>query len=102
MVRFDPKTVDLATLENAVGPKTARFFLLSTRRGAQCAALDTHVLKFLRSLGHDVPAVTPSKGRRYHEIEQLFLDEARRRRMTPAKLDAAVWHSYAVLKRPYK
>lgn len=99
---LDPRTATLEELEEAVGPKTARFFILSTRRNARCAALDTHVLKFLRSRGHDVPAVTPAAGPTYRRIEQLFLDEARRRRMSPARLDEAVWRSYAVLKRPYK
>lgn len=102
IVELDPRTVSLDELEAAVGPKTARFYLLSTRKGVRCAALDTHVLKFLRSRGHDVPKVTPSAGPKYRKIEDLFLAEADRQGKTPARLDEEVWRSYAVLKRPYQ
>jgi thermostable 8-oxoguanine DNA glycosylase len=98
---MDPATVSLDRLEEAVGPKTARFFLLSTRAGVRAAALDTHVLKFLRSQGYEVPKATPSKGKKYREIEQWFLQEADKRGMTPANLDAEVWASYAVKKAAY-
>lgn len=102
VVKLDPQWASLKTLELAVGPKTARFYLLSTRPDARCAALDTHILKFLRLQGHVAPANTPPAGPQYERLENLFLKEADRRRMTPAKLDEAVWRSYAVHKRPYQ
>ena len=45
-----------------VGPKTARFFILHTRRNAECAVLDTHILKWMRTIvleSIDVPTSTP-------------------------------------------
>lgn len=42
-----------------IGHKTSNFFLLHTRRGYQGACLDTHILKFLKELGYDVPKVAP-------------------------------------------
>ena len=75
-----------------IGPKTSRYFILHTRRGAQVAALDTHVLGHLREMGYDVPESTPT-GNRYRELERIFLELARRSNMTPAEYDYRVWSS---------
>ncbi len=80
---------------HGIGPKTARYFILYTRRGARVAALDTHILKFLRSVGIDAPKSTPPKGKRYDELEQAFLAEADKRGVTPHKLDAEIWDMYS-------
>lgn len=79
---------------HGIGPKTSRYFILHTRKGARVAALDTHILKFLRALGHDAPKGTPS-GKRYAELEAAFLAEADRLKMSPADLDAQVWEHYS-------
>ena len=63
-ISLDLKT---ATLDEflevfGVGPKTARFFILHTRKDAECAVLDTHILKWMRTIVHesiDVPTSTP-------------------------------------------
>lgn len=93
--------IDLATctpieLEQVpgIGPKTSRFFVLWTRPDARCAALDVHVLRWLRGLGYDVPKVTPS-GKKYAKIEQLFLREADRMNLTPRELDERIWKAGA-------
>ncbi len=94
---IDPMTCSIEDLEkiHGIGPKTSRFFMLWTRPDSRVAALDTHILKWLKSLGYkDIPKSTPS-GARYYKIEQLFLKEADNRNMTPAKLDAMVWDSYS-------
>lgn len=81
---------------HGVGPKTSRYFILRTRPNAKVAALDTHVLRWLRDIGHEkIPKSTPQSGRAYSRIESLFLEEARKRRTTPAKLDGAIWESYS-------
>ena len=97
MARLDPRTCTLEELErvHGIGPKTARFFLLWTRPGVRVAALDTHILKFLRSLGHDAPKSTPTAGRRYRELEDAFLAEADKRGQTPRDLDWEVWDAYS-------
>lgn len=93
---LDPETCTIEELEavHGIGPKTARAFVLWTRPGTRCAVLDTHILKWLRALGHAAPKSTPT-GKRYRELEQAVLREADRRGMTPADLDAQVWASYA-------
>ena len=75
---------------HGIGPKTARFFILSTRPNYRCAALDIHILRWLGVQGYSVPPQTPN-GRRYAELEQAFLDEADRRGLTPRQLDSEIW-----------
>lgn len=78
-----------------VGFKTRRMILLYNNPKLRCAVLDTHVLKFLRLLGHDVPKSTPSNGSTYRRLEQIFLFEADRRGMTSLELDTAIWRAAA-------
>lgn len=89
----------IALLESCpgCGPKTARMFWLTTRRDARCAALDTHILKFLaRQPGlSGVPAQTPPAGRVYERLERAFLGIADSCGLPPAKLDFAIWEAYS-------
>ncbi len=80
-----------------IGPKTARFFIIHSRANARYAALDTHILKFLRAKGIDAPKSTPT-GKRYKELEQEFL-ELVPVDMTVAEFDLAIWNHYT--KVPY-
>lgn len=75
---------------HGIGPKTSRFFIIWTRLGAEFAALDTHVLKWLRYLGHKAPVSTPS-GEKYAALEKIILAEAKKRKITARELDAAIW-----------
>lgn len=76
-ISLDLKT---ATLDEflevfGVGPKTARFFILHTRRDAECAVLDTHILKWMRNLVHesiDVPKSTPPV-KEYEKWERMAI-----------------------------
>ena len=94
---IDLKTCSVADLEDikGIGPKTARCFIMHTRKDAQVAGLDTHVLKFLRALGYDVPKQTPPSGKRYQEVEQMFLELCEQSGRTPAVLDLLVWRVYS-------
>lgn len=79
-----------------IGPKTARFFVLHSRKDARVAVLDRHVMRWLSEQG--VPGVltyaTPASKKRYLELEREFL-----RRcppwQTPAQLDLEIWSKYA-------
>ncbi len=97
LINLDPYTCTIQQLEDVhgVGPKTARFFVMWTRPGVMCAALDTHVLKWLRYLGYDAPKSTPQAGARYEELERAFIGEATQRGKTPRELDFEVWDMYA-------
>lgn len=92
-LELDLEKCDVHDLEEVygVGPKTARFFLLHSREGEDLAVLDTHILKWMSTeLSVDVPKVTPT-GDRYLELEEIFLEEAVSRGMTPADLDLHIW-----------
>lgn len=89
---YDLATCTPEQLESVhgIGPKTSRFFIIWTRPEANHAALDTHVLKWLRFIGHAAPLSTPS-GRKYALLEIIMLTEAKKRGMTARQLDAAIW-----------
>lgn len=78
-----------------IGPKTARFFVLHTRPNVDCAVLDTHILRWMGELGFKVPKSTPT-GKRYAELEEIYLAIARLADMEPAKLDITLWNWYAM------
>lgn len=92
------KTVTVEQLESVkgIGPKTARFFVLHSRRNVQHAVLDTHILKWMKRLGYKVPKATPSKNL-YRKIEAKFLVIAAQKNMSPANLDLHIWKSYATV-----
>jgi thermostable 8-oxoguanine DNA glycosylase len=93
----DLKKVSVQDLESVkgIGPKTARFFILHSRPNAQIACLDVHILKWLaKETRIGMPKATPS-GKKYAEIEQLFLTEASIRGMPPADLDLQIWKSFS-------
>lgn len=91
-------TVEKLEAIPGIGPKTARFIVLYTQPDSNVVPLDTHILKYLakRFPGVAVPKSTPSKGAKYAALEQLFQQEAKRRKMTVKELDTEVWRSYAI------
>ena len=93
----DPLNTSVAELEtvNGIGPKTARMVMLYYKPETACVPLDTHILRWLREQGYDAPKGTPS-GRRYLELEQNFIAEAKKRRMTVKELDTQVWQASAL------
>ena len=94
LVQYDGHmhAISLEQLESiyGIGKKSSRFYLLHSRLDQRLAVLDTHVLKFMRSLGYDVPKSTPS-GKQYNRIEKLFLFECDKRDMPPAVMDLEIW-----------
>lgn len=93
LTKLNPETCTLEELEevHGVGPKTARFFLLWTRPGVRLAALDTHILAWLREQGIDAPKATPPAGERYKHLERIFISYADDLNMTPRELDYKIW-----------
>lgn len=89
---IDIKTCTPEELEtiHGIGPKTARFFILWTRPDAPYAALDIHILRWLGKMGYSVPAQTPN-GKKYAELERVFLKEADDRNLSPRALDFQIW-----------
>lgn len=78
---------------HGIGSKTARMFILHSRQDSQCAVLDTHVLKYLRSRGIRAPKQTPT-GAAYKRLETAFIDLARKARKSVAAFDLSIWRKY--------
>lgn len=95
VVGMDLQKVTLDDLEliPGIGPKTSRFFLLHSRPNQNIAVLDTHILSWMKENLNvqTVPKSTPQAPTRYRSLEQLFLEEAERRGVSPETLDLNIW-----------
>ncbi len=91
---LDNITVESLMKVPGIGPKGSRMIVLYYEPDASVVPLDTHVLKWLRSLGYDAPKSTPT-GRRYLELEKAFIAEAKKRNMTVRDLDTSVWNQFS-------
>jgi hypothetical protein len=95
---FDLKTCgrdDLITIKG-ISFKTANCFLMHSRRNSRCAALDTHVLKFLKDMGYEnIPESAPQSLRQHERLEGYFLEICDCTGFTPANLDLLAWRLYA-------
>lgn len=76
-----------------IGPKTARFFLLHSKPNMEVAVLDTHILKYLKSLGYNAPKNTPNK-KTYKYLEQVFIKHAKNMGKSLHELDLEIWSMY--------
>jgi thermostable 8-oxoguanine DNA glycosylase len=92
---IDLKTCSVDELESVrgIGPKTARCFLIHSRRGSRHAGLDTHILKYMREMGFEVPKSTPT-GKKYRELEVIFLGLADASGMGLAEFDLNIWKKH--------
>ena len=87
-----------ATLEqlmgvNGIGPKTAAFFIMHSRKGERRAVLDTHILKWIRGNGFpSAPKSTPSVNQ-YGKWENIFFDLVGKHfpSLTLAEVDLKLW-----------
>jgi len=71
------------------------FFILHSRRGADCAVLDTHVLKYLRDSGvPNVPKSTPSSKSEYERLSKEFM-LLKPDSVSLAEFDLKIWKMYA-------
>jgi hypothetical protein len=94
---LDLQTCPAEDLEkiHGIGMKTSRCFIMHSREDSDYAGLDTHVLAFLRDLGHDVPKHTPSSKQKYQDIETKFLFLAQVVDRSPAHFDLLIWRVYS-------
>lgn len=79
---------------HGIGMKTSRCFIIHSRRDANYAGLDVHLLSFLRDKGYNVPKQTPTK-KSYLEIEKIFLDIVKNSGMSVAEYDLMIWRQYS-------
>ena len=78
-----------------IGPKTSRFFLTHSREDFNEPILDTHILRWLKEKGNDVPSVTPQNPAKYARIAEVFKLYAWSMNKTVADLDLEVWNKYS-------
>jgi thermostable 8-oxoguanine DNA glycosylase len=91
---LDIRTCTVEDLEaiHGVGMKTARYFILHSRKNARVACLDTHVLKWLSYYtGYSVSTQTPTR-KDYLRLELIFLRIADVMLISPADLDLKIWN----------
>lgn len=83
-----------------IGPKTASFFIVHSRKWQEIAVLDVHILKHLQKIfpKFDIPDVTPQDLDTYEQVEALFLGLACQLNMSPAQLDTQIWQRYSLSK----
>ena len=93
----DLATCTIEDLESiyGVGAKTARYFMLHTRKDQRIACLDTHVIRHMRDLGLTTQKVTPPSGPKYKALEEEFLKLANASGMSVADFDLHIWNLYA-------
>lgn len=109
IVKLNPRTCTVDELEevHGIGPKTARFFLLHSRKNQRIAALDTHMMTFLREKGYTTLDNTPTNPKVYKDLEKIFIEEADKAGKTVAEFDLSIWNKYskygnAHVKKPKK
>jgi len=95
-LNLDLRTCSLQDLLNihGVGNKTARFFLLHTRRNCDYAVLDTHILAWMRDHGvENAPKSTPTNLKVYEELENRYriLSRLHYPHLSNAQIDLLIW-----------
>ena len=79
---------------HGVGNKTARIFLLHSRRNCDYAVLDTHILAWMRDHGgEDAPKSTPTNLKVYKELENKYRIMSRLHypHLSNAQIDLLIW-----------
>ena len=97
IIKLDLNNLSVEMLEkvHGIGPKTARMVMLYYDPTCEAVPLDTHVLKYLKAKGYDVPKSTPPAGKKYNLIERWFQELAYAQNKTVRELDTEVWQFYA-------
>ena len=95
-LNLDLRTCSLQDLLNihGVGNKTARFFLLHTRRNCDYAVLDTHILAWMRDHGvENAPKSTPTNLKVYEQLENKYriLSRLHYPHLSNAQIDLLIW-----------
>lgn len=97
IVKLNPRTCTVDELEkvHGIGPKTARFFILHSRPNQRIAALDTHMIHYLRDLGYTKLDNTPTSRKKYAELEAIFIAEADKAGKSVAEFDLSIWNKFS-------
>ena len=88
-------TLDRLQQVRGISTKTSRFFLTHSREDFDEPVLDTHILRYLKDVGHDVPSSTPQNPNVYGKVASLFKKEADLAEMSVTDFDLKVWTEYS-------
>jgi thermostable 8-oxoguanine DNA glycosylase len=86
-------TIDELEAIHGIGEKTSRFFVLHSRKNVELAVLDTHLKRYVVDQGRW--NVIRGQGSWYKQIEQVVLEMAKEKKMTPADFDLFIWRKYS-------
>lgn len=94
---LDLRTCTVEDLEacHGIGPKTSRFFVLHSRPNQKHIVLDTHLLKWVRSVGIEAPKSTPTTMKSYLRIEARVIEFLGNKVKDFADFDLTKWSFYA-------
>jgi endonuclease III len=82
-----------------IGAKTARLFVLHSRKGEEYAVIDTHMLKEMRSLNMTKLKSTPAE-KKYRELEKRLIVHLKKNGVQDfAEYDLSIWKKYALKKK---
>ena len=88
-------TIEQLQEVRGISTKTSRFFLTHSREDFNEPVLDTHILRFLKDVGHDVPSSTPQNPNVYQRVARIFKKEADLAEMSVTDFDLQVWTKYS-------
>jgi len=89
-------TLDQLMEVRGISTKTSRFFLTHSREDFDEPVLDTHILRFLKDVGHtDIPTSTPQNPEVYAKVAELFRRWANFEGMSVTDFDLHIWTKYS-------
>ena len=88
-------TIDDLQKVRGISTKTSRFFLTHSREDFDEPVLDTHILRYLKDVGYDVPDSTPQNPSVYAKISEIFKRLANFEGKSVTDFDLEVWTEYS-------
>lgn len=88
-------TIDDLQKVRGISTKTSRFFLTHSREDFDEPVLDTHILRYLKDVGYDVPDSTPQNPSVYAKISEIFKRLANFEGKSVTDFDLEIWTEYS-------
>ncbi len=88
-------TIDDLQEVRGISTKTSRFFLTHSREDFDEPILDTHILRYLKDVGYDVPDSTPQNPSVYAKVAGIFKRLANFEGKSVTDFDLEVWTKYS-------
>ena len=88
-------TIDDLQEVRGISTKTSRFFLTHSREDFDEPVLDTHILRYLKDVGYDVPSSTPQNPSVYAKVSAIFKRLANFEGKSVTDFDLEIWKQYS-------